>query len=268
MPKQSGLHQIIGKHDGVCYYRQTGVKEGLFRNINPGLSKRVKTAKEFANTRRNMAEFGQAGRIAGLYGKLVVPKWRPMFLAFSQSKLQKKVVALIKESTGNWGQRSVAAASLPLVAGYLSDMSKLAISDLCSITDSGFSVTAGTGTTLVINASLDVTADNFANLSSFDAAGMFLKLVVSGISVGNYKAAIHDYVESVILNQVAADTDVDSVDSVTLSANINKPVSADGSAALVAVLIAMPYKTINSQQHILQEQCRFIAFDITAKMPA
>lgn len=268
MAKQIGLHQIKGRVGDHAYYRQTGVRNGLIRSINQGLSDRVKNGKEYANTRLNMAEFGHACAIAGLYGKLVVPKWRPMFLAFSQSILSKKIVALIKQGTGNWGERSVAAASLPLVAGYLSEMSKLPISDLCSVSAADIDVASGTGNAILVTAFPTITQDHINALLSLDADGFELKMLVNGIEVGNYNAAAKEYAPSSVLAQVSDTGDYTSPSSGEQEVEIAKPVSTAGAAALVVTLIAMPYRTVNNVKHILQEQCRFIAFDVTAKIPA
>ena len=268
MAKQIGLHQIKGRVGDHAYYRQTGVRNGLIRSINQGLADRVKNGAEYANTRLNMAEFGQACRVAGVYGKLVVPKWRPMFLAFSQSILSKKIVALVKQGTGNWGERSVAPASLPLVAGYLGEMSKLPFSDLCTIDVEGTTVTAGTGNQIMVSVPTTLSADNVANFQAFGADGLDIKVLANGIEIGSYSATAKDYAPSAILAQVSAVDGGSAAGSFDFNLNLARPTSTDGTAALVVVVIAMPYRTINSVKHILQEQCRFTAFDVTAKMPA
>lgn len=268
MAKQIGLHQIKGRVGDHAYYRQTGVRNGLIRSINQGLADRVKNGAEYANTRLNMAEFGQACRIAGVYGKLVVPKWRPMFLAFSQSILSRKIVALVKQGTGNWGERSVAPASLPLVAGYLSEMSKLSISDLCGVSKDDFDFTGTAQAGIEVSAPISITAENIANLSAMDADGMTLRIVANGIVVGSFDATFKDYAPSAILSQTASDTDVVTAGTSTLSVNSEVPVSASGTPAFIVVVIAMPYRTINNVKHILQEQCRFTAFDLTSELPA
>lgn len=268
MAKQIGLHQIKGRVGDHAYYRQTGVRNGLIRSINQGLSDRVKNGAEYANTRLNMAEFGQACRIAGVYGKLVVPKWRPMFLAFSQSKLSKKIVALVKQGTGNWGERSVAAASLPLVAGYLAEMSKLPISDLCEVAKGNFDVTADGETTVETSLQATVSTDHMSNLAAIGADGMTLRLVVNGIEVGSFDSTSKDYAPSAILSQIAEEAAVTTAGRSSISATNEKPVSTSGTAAFVAVVIAMPYRTVNNVKHILQEQCRFAAFDLTDLLPA
>ena len=268
MAKQIGLHQIKGRVGDHAYYRQTGVRNGLIRSINQGLADRVKNGAEYANTRLNMAEFGQACRIAGVYGKLVVPKWRPMFLAFSQSKLSKKIVALVKQGTGNWGERSVAPASLPLVAGYLGEMSKLPFSDLCSASESGITVSSESANTLEVIAGIRVSADQIAALAAIDADGMTVKALANGIEIGSFDADAKDYAPSSVLAQISDELDVTAAGEFEGTVTIAKPTSTAGTAALVVTFIAMPYRTINNVKHILQEQCRFAAFDVTAKMPA
>lgn len=268
MAKQIGLHQIKGRVGDHAYYRQTGVRNGLIRSINQGLSDRVKNGAEYANTRLNMAEFGQACRIAGVYGKLVVPKWRPMFLAFSQSILSKKIVALVKQGTGNWGERSIAPASLPLVAGYLGEMSKLDFASLCGVELADIAISNPEADDLDIDINVKVSADQMAALAAIDADGMTVKAIVSGIEVGNYNATAKDYAPSDVLSQVSKDEDVAAVGTTQLSTSTKKPTSTAGTPALVVTLIAMPYRTINSVKHVLQEQCRFAAFDVTAKIPA
>ena len=108
MAKQSGLHQLRGKVGEHSYYKQTGVASGLVRSINQGMSARVKTSEEYANVRLNNAEFGQAGRIAKVLGQFITPKYRPMILPFSQSKMCKIILdAIKKDTTHPWGQRNL-----------------------------------------------------------------------------------------------------------------------------------------------------------------
>ena len=107
MAKQSGLHQIKGKVGEFSYYRQSGIANGLIRSINPAMSGRVKTGAEYANTRLNNAEFGQACRIAAQLISAITPKYRPMILPFSQAKLAKSVLDLIKQTDDTWGERNL-----------------------------------------------------------------------------------------------------------------------------------------------------------------
>lgn len=106
MAKQSGIHQIRGKVGEMSYYQQAGVNAGLVRRINQGLSDRVKTAVEFANTRLNNAEFKTASLVGAAAGHSVIPAWRSMFRRFAQANMVKRIKELIKQDTTNpWGLR-------------------------------------------------------------------------------------------------------------------------------------------------------------------
>ena len=130
MAKQSGLHQIRGKVGEHSYYRQSGVTSGLIRGINPGMSARVKTGDEYANTRLNNAEFRNAAELASAMGGIVLPKFRPMILPFSQSKLTSSYLQLIKEAAGEWGQRNAVAAQSQQIADALNAIAKKRYADM------------------------------------------------------------------------------------------------------------------------------------------
>lgn len=90
----------------MSYYQQAGVNAGLVRRINQGLSDRVKTAVEFANTRLNNAEFKTASLVGAAAGHSVIPAWRSMFRRFAQANMVKRVQELIKQDTTHqWGLR-------------------------------------------------------------------------------------------------------------------------------------------------------------------
>lgn len=90
----------------MSYYQQSGVNAGIVRRINQGLSSRVKTAPEFANTRLNNAEFKTAASIAAAAGHSVIPAWRSMFRRFAQANMVKRIQDAIKQDTTNpWGLR-------------------------------------------------------------------------------------------------------------------------------------------------------------------
>lgn len=119
MAKQSGIHQIRGKVGEMSYYQQAGVNAGLVRRINQGLSDRVKTAVEFANTRLNNAEFKTASLVGAAVGHSVIPAWRSMFRRFAQANMVKRLKELIKEDTAHpWGLR-LPAGNMGVVAADL-----------------------------------------------------------------------------------------------------------------------------------------------------
>lgn len=73
MPIQIGANQFRGKRDGLNGYVVKG-KEGAFvRTINPNMSNRVKTAPEYANTRKYSRRFSMARSMA--VGQLVAQRF-------------------------------------------------------------------------------------------------------------------------------------------------------------------------------------------------
>lgn len=105
MAKQLGIHQIKGKVGQRSYYRTKGVVDGISRSINQGLSARVKTAEEYANTRLNNAEFKNANAIATAAFRSVLNRNRGMIVNFAIAAMTKNILEDIKQGTGAWGAR-------------------------------------------------------------------------------------------------------------------------------------------------------------------
>ena len=255
MAKQSGLHQIKGKVEGYSYYRQSGVKDGLMRRINEGLSSRVKTSEEFANTRLNNSEFGNAADVAKVLASVITPKYRPMFLNFSQAKLTKSLLALIKQASADWGQRALSSEDVAAVCDAANMLAKNDFGALCDSLTS----TAGAqeGETSV---NISFTADNVSALAAFGADGVVAKASAVAVYAGQYSAAEHGYIKSiakalqVTSNEFALD-DLPTDSQITLTGDGD---DVSGTAKiLVSLVIIMPYRLVNGKKYTLQEKCTF-----------
>lgn len=252
MAKQSGLHQIRGKVGEHSYYRQSGVSAGLIRQINQGMSQRVKTGEEYANTRLNNAEFGHACAIAGVLGKTVSPKFRPMMLTFSQSKMAKVILDAIKRQTGSWGQRSIPDGD----AGHQILVDALASVRKNDPANYGISITGD-------SAGVEITADNVsaaAFLSAIGADGFNIMLVRNNIQVGNYVAALRGYEYTYRVWNVGTGYVEPGDDSSISVTTPQLPPVTEGYANTYGldVIVIMPVRTINGTQHILQEYCTYL----------
>lgn len=261
MAKQSGLHQIRGKIGEHSYYRQTGVNSGLIRGINQGLSSRVKTGDEYANTRLNNAEFGAACNVAGALGRMVVPKYRPMVLPFSQSTMAKKILELAKAHPAFWGQRVVTAEDTQELAQILTDTSKLKCEDFMQIT-----VTRSNATSFT--ADCQVTAAQASALVSLGADGFNIKASVYLVRTGQYSSDTNRILRSSVRLETADDNDVTLVSGEAVSESINRTISATVPAAphtvnhRFAVVLIQPYRELNGAMYTLQEYCMFQAFEL------
>lgn len=260
MAKQSGIHQLRGKVGEHSYYRQTGIQSGLIRSINQGMSSRVKTDEAFANTRLNNAEFGQAGRLASVLAQYITPKFRPMILPFSQSKMAKLILEYIKvDSTAPWGQRNI-------TIGNSGDMQ---VSALNSVAKNRFEDYA---LSLVIDEELgsltvEATDGTVNKLSAIGAVGIDFQFLATTTWIGTFVQSTGKYAESYARANVYPETldDVEAGEQVNFAYTL-RPAPPQGWPAIVAtrtgVFIVMPFRIINGQKHILQEHCTFKAFII------
>lgn len=256
MAKQSGLHQIKGKIGEHSYYQQTGVAGGLVRRINQGLSEKVKTSEAFANTRLNNAEFGQAGRISSVLGMFITPKFRPMLLPFSQSKMAKVILEIIKTDSASWGQRNLTARNIPPTC--VEALNSVAKGDFSSfglnlqLDDENSTLTVGTSSSYV------------SKLASIGADILSLKLVACSPWIGTYIAGNNAYANSYARGIDSSIIDLESDDTDATITYAFRSAPPQGWPAIYGnffVLILLPKRTINGTEHILQEHCTFFAFE-------
>lgn len=267
MAKQSGLHQIKGKVGEYSYYKQTGVSGGLIRSINQGMSARVKTDAAYANTRLNNQEFGAAADTASLLGKTVVPKFRPMILPFSQSKMSKEILKVAREHQANWGQRVVTSEDTARLCEILSAQSKLSASDYVSclvLRDSATEATLGVSYSAdqaTMMASLGIDTLTVSAVQYDIATGQWVPLahiMTTGYLVKKESAMVFDG-ENIVAGQNNSNTESLDVETFVPEAN--------HAGHQIVVFVVMPCRTINNVSHILQEYCSFIALPLPAVAP-
>lgn len=264
MAKQSGIHQIKGKIGEYSYYKSTGVQGGLIRSINQGLSERVKKSAEYANTRLNNQEFAAAANVAGLLGKMVVPKFRPMILPFSQSRMAKEILKVAREHTINWGQRVVTEDDTARLAEILSAQSKRDAKEFISVdldrtaADSLDAIGEISSEQSTLMSSLGIT-NLTIRASLFDlATGQWVPFAqVMSTGYVNYKnnATVFDS-ENIIAGNAYESSETMSVEEFIPAPN--------HAAHQIVVFVIMPERTINNVTHILQEYCSFVAMPLPA----
>lgn len=262
MAKQTGLHQIRGKVGEHSYYRQSGVSSGLIRGINPGMSSRVKTSPEFANTRLNNKEFKTASRMAASMIDGIVPRLRPMFNTFKNAKLSAGLLEIIKsKTTGTWGLRQIAfvdRAAACIVAN------KLAKNNFSNYVDVEF------GNYDTENEVQSITIKSTSTLAdilqSMGASGIKYQVrqvqVYEGIPSSDESARLENVVvlgEPNETSEIISDFPFSDDEDIThKSADL---MLLSGRTYLsFYVVVLMPYRTVGSTDHILQEGCTFAYF--------
>ena len=264
MAKQRGLHQIKGKVGEYSYYSQTGVSGGLIRKINEGLSARVKTDAAYANTRLNNQEFGAAADTAGLLGRAVNPKFRPMILPFSQSKMAKEVLKVARQGSADWGQRVVTSADTAKLCDILTAQSKLTASDYvtCSVTrDNATEATVG----------CVVSADQANMMVSLGINRISVSAVQYDIATGQWVPLANEMSTGYLVKKDGAlpfdDEDIEAGTSDTNSETITVGTfvpEANHAGHQIVVFVIMPSRSINGTSYILQEYCSFVAMPLPA----
>lgn len=265
MAKQASLHKINGKADGRSYYySQNGGY--LSRQINPGMSQRVKTAPEFANTRRNGKEFGSMGMLAGGIVRMLTQRWRFILDPITTGKLGKELYAQLRSMAGPWGQRVLANTTYGNVLPLLNKYSKnplpsgmaeaFASAEIAQIgtTAGDFKINDGEGFNIANNWAEELVA------KGADGAHMFL--VALSCETPTYVDNSDNYelpstpkfklLESYD-TQFAANEDI-----FTDTYSTGWPSIATGLPQPLAVgVVILPFKTIGSQKYTLQELCSF-----------
>lgn len=255
MAKQSGLHQIRGKVGEHSYYKQSGVSSGLIRSINQGLSSRVKTAPEFANTRLNNAEFGQASRMAAVLGQLITPKYRPMILPFSQSKMARIILESIKTKTGSWGTRNLSSTDLSVFLDAINSVHKNNPAEY----GLSFSVDSNDNFLVVSDDSLYP-----AKVQAIGAAGYELVILAARPWFGTYSQTDGKYANSYARANIYQGAIADQETQVSFDYSF-RPAPPSGWPAFdvdFMVVVILPYREIDGERHILQEHCTFVAMEL------
>lgn len=256
MAKQSGIHQIRGKVGEYSYYRQSGVKSGLIRGINQGLSSRVKNSDEYANTRLNNAEFGAAASVASVLGKLVYPKFRPMILPFSQSRMAKAIVETAREHSALWGQRVVTDDDTAQLCRILTNQSKSAFSDLFAVeqttpVDNTMTINFLT-TQAIVNDMLGLGIDGFVIYG-------YSYVVLSGKYSSDTRKIAPAIYSAVDFTSIDLELDSEHVPDAHMDLDLaNTPVTTVAYAHHMFVFVFLPYRKVGGSKYTLQEQCRFI----------
>lgn len=259
MAKQSGLHQIRGKVGEHSYYRQTGIVPGLVRSINQALSGRVKTGEEYANTRLNNAEFGQAGRIAAVLGQFVTPKYRPMVLPFSQSKMLKVIIEAIKAKTGTWGQRNLGASDVEVVTQALNATHKN------NPDEWGLSYGIDSDDQFVVAADTNIFP---SKLSGIGADGVDIVLLACRPWIGTFVESTGKYAASYARANVYQDFIEDGGSDVAFDYEFRPAPTQDWPATYVDffVVVILPFRRVNNTKYTLQEHCTFEAMGMPERL--
>lgn len=271
MAKQSGVHKLRGKIGGLSYYESRN-GGSLVRDINDGMSSRVKTAPEFANTRLNATEFGGAGKLAGAIIRPVSQRWRYILSAIGTGTM----AALIKESMSTdtqnpWGERIVPLTAMNGIQAAYNTLSKNQLpQELSDLMARSFYDSDTTKINVGNGVGCDFSEDTANFLLSQGVEGVITRIFQFNVGNISFNPASGKYTRNVAGDclfpldsqdaEVAAGNTLfpndiyDPAPAGLLGSGIKVPQNAANHFGGILVVM-LPYKVVSNQKYILQELC-------------
>ena len=265
-----GIHQIRGKVGERSYYKTKGVESGISRSINQGLSARVKSAEEYANTRLNNAEFKNANAIATAAFKSVNTRNRGMMRNFAIAEMTKAALDAIKQGTGDWGSRKPNLELDALIVDMLENHAK------GGVYDGKFGIFSDISLSNAGSYSFTVALDE-AGVDALIAEGIdglyFVpsKCLAGEVLVDDAQRLYAGYAVGTPENEtLSAGVDF----SETYTGSVNTPSSVGMSPAgytfatgdvnhgFYLVVTILPYRQQGGKRYTLQEMCTFVALPL------
>ena len=263
MAKQSGIHGIRGKINGVSYYSSKNGGQ-LIRKINEGMSSRVKTAKEYANTRLNNAEFGAAGSLAGAIVRPISQRWRFILDSIATGKLVKAIKAAMMQDTASpWGERVVPLTQMAHLQDVFNGFSKNEMPQEIVDVLQNLMTFASTGNVFDISDSATLSADSIQQLLDKGATHISTKVFFFNVRKPYIGADGKTYVPAEALfidesstfgvtNRELTDNTL-ALDSKSVSpapAVLNEETHLGG-----VLVVFLPERKVGTEYYTLQELC-------------
>lgn len=265
MAKQSGIHQLRGKIRGMSYYRQKGVKDGLARQINDGMSKRVKEDEGYLNTRLNAREFGSAGSFAGAAIRAISERQRTMLKDFATGNLAKAVRdVIIQDTTHPWGERNLIGTSWQ--AEMLARISSYAKNEFSSYVGGVWDVeVADNNGDAGWTPKAELPIGWGSLLAAKGATGAYIDIYAYRVELQEF-AGVSDKGYSEVAPIASADAKIGDSTTLVTPANLSDKftgVQEDNSMQGVLVVVR-PYQEVSNQKYIRQELCTFGLFQVAS----
>lgn len=270
MAKQVGLFNLRGKIENKSFYKTAGVPETVIRGIPEGLSARVKTADEYANTRLNNAEFKQANGIATFGFNAVPNRKSSMMRRFAIAEMTKKGLEYIKEGSGQWGQRLPVETFDNIIVDLLENRAKSGPYQ----GEFGVVSVSTTEGRFVVSVEYDgLTASDLAQKGIDGFYTLSVKGAMAEVLDNDGFIRQHFGVSSVspedrTLNPEGEEIEpLDFVPSaLTLGMSPAGYVAAQGAAnnGMYAIITFVPYRQVGSQRHTLYEYATYVAVALGA----
>lgn len=263
MAKQTSLIKINGKADGQSFYTS---KNGgaLMRSINKGMSARVKDAKEYANTRKNNAEFGACGDFAGAIIKPISLRWRFILSSIATGMLVKKLKELVKlDTAGKWGQRVVQLANFGEIRETLNSLSKNELPEqVAAVLNGGVQFNAAQNV-VSLTSTGEISESDQLDYKAAGIDGMKIQVFNFIVDKPTFDASANAYTPAISriqpIDALTANVEFTGTGTVDVFGDLDGSVSespVDTASKLGGLLVVcLPFRKVGGAANILQEKC-------------
>lgn len=263
MAKQSGIHGLRGKVNGMSYYSS---KNGgmLVRKINEGLGDRVKSSREYLNTRKNNAEFGACGDFAGAFIGAITSKWRFILISIATGMMVKAAkAAIVLDATSPWGQREIPATEFAALQLAFNGLSKNIMPEcIASGVQTAVKYKTTTQQTSIV-ADVPIDQELHEQLVAIGANGFLLDLYHFDIDMPIFDENTKQYTRSVgnLVRLSGLSQDIGNIEqgSTLLSngdvANSEGYTNVQNTKMNMLFVLFRPYRTIGNEKSVLQQHC-------------
>ena len=265
MAKQSGIHQLRGKIRGMSYYRQKGVKDGLARQINDGMSKRVKEDEGYLNTRLNAREFGSAGSFAGAAIRAISERQRTMLKDFATGNLAKAVRdVIIQDSTHPWGERNLTGTNWQ--GEMLARISSYAKNEFSSYVGGVWDVSVvDNSEEAEWTPNTELPSGWGSLLAAKGATGAYIDMYAYRVELQEFEG-VSDKGFSQVVSIASADAEIGTAVSFTNDVALSRDFTGKQSPNVLqgVLVVVRPFQEVSNQKYIRQELCTFGLFPVVS----
>lgn len=272
MAKQTGIHGLRGKVNGMSYY---GSKVGgsLVRKINEGMSARVKTDKAYANTRKNNAEFGMCGDLAGALIKPFTIRWRFLLDSIATGKMVKTLKELVAlDLVSAWGQRAIQLTEYQQIRNKWNSLSKNEmLAEIVSQISQG--VTFDGNTQKVILPGIpSMSVDTIQELLDKGANYFYTKVYAVKVGLPTFNSSLESYTnataELVEIPSLGASDDIKIGETINLfgadeAVSGVSPLDEEPDLGALAVVF-LPARKVGNSINVLQQYCSAFMVPVSA----
>lgn len=263
MAKQAGIHGLRGKVNGMSYYYSKNGGE-LTRKINEGIGERVKSSAAYVNTRKNNAEFGAAGAMAGAIMRTIPQKYRYILQSTATGLLNKEIKKLMSLDPDNlWGQRSFISPAQETLLSFFNTLSKNKFPESLAFAIKTNMKDDGTAKIVFSENSVQISNEYLEELRSIGATHVSILHYAMNVDTPYFDTNTGEYIQPVGQIEYLQNISLPEVEvkgNAVILADESSPVNInlfndDPTVTAGLFTVVLPIRRVGLGYNVLQEHC-------------